>query len=355
MAELYSSERNIKIIRKLRELLRDLPVFCSEFAVGVENTTTPLTRLNYIIDVKIFLHYLIDEKVLPFNSVKDISLDALDKLPVSVFESFLSYVTAYGDDDNIRTNTEYGKARKLSALRALFKFFYKREKLSRNAVALIDTPKIHTKNIIRLDIKEIEQILETAQNGEGLTSRQKSYHELTKVRDLAILTLFLGSGIRISELVGIDVQDIDIENREFVITRKGGNQDILPFGDEVMEALEAYLEIRRGIIPAEGHEEAFFLSMQRKRINVRTVENLVKKYAAIAAPLKKISPHKLRSTYGTMLYNKTGDIYIVADMLGHKDVNTTRKHYAEIEKDRKRYAAEVIKLKNTDPTADNED
>ena len=98
-----------------------------------------------------------------------------------------------------------------------------------------------------------------------------------------------------------------------------------------------------------GSENALFLSMQRKRITARAVENLVKKYARIASPLKKITPHKLRSTYGTMLYQESGDIYLVADVLGHKDVNTTRKHYAAIQEERRRQATKYIKLRE-DPT-----
>ena len=86
--------------------------------------------------------------------------------------------------------------------------------------------------------------------------------------------------------------------------------------------------------------------MQSKRLTVRAVENLVKKYAAIVTPQKRISPHKLRSTYGTNLYRETGDIYLVADVLGHKDVNTTRKHYAAVSEDRRRLAAKVVKLRD---------
>ena len=97
--------------------------------------------------------------------------------------------------------------------------------------------------------------------------------------------------------------------------------------------------------PVEGHENALFLSMQNKRITVRAVENLVKKYAAVVTSLKKITPHKLRSTYGTTLYRETGDIYLVADVLGHKDVNTTRKHYAALEEDRRRQAAKAVTLR----------
>ena len=85
--------------------------------------------------------------------------------------------------------------------------------------------------------------------------------------------------------------------------------------------------------------------MQYKRINVRSVEILVKKYSSIVTPLKKITPHKLRSTYGTRLYNETGDIYIVADVLGHKDVNTTKKHYAAITEDHRKKVAGIVKLR----------
>ena len=120
---------------------------------------------------------------------------------------------------------------------------------------------------------------------------------------------------------------------------------MLSFGPEVRNALLAYLEQREAMEALPGSENALFLSMQRKRITARAVENLVNKYARIASPLKKITPHKLRSTYGTMLYQESGDIYLVADVLGHKDVNTTRKHYAAIQEERRRQATKYIKLR----------
>ena len=118
------------------------------------------------------------------------------------------------------------------------------------------------------------------------------------------------------------------------------------FGEEVREALLDYMDEREHMIPATGHEEALFLSMQNRRMAVRSVENLVKKYASRVTTLKKITPHKLRSTYGTTLYQETGDIYLVASVLGHKDVNTTRKHYANMDEERRRQAANVVKLKS---------
>lgn len=206
-------------------------------------------------------------------------------------------------------------------------------------------PKIHEKNIVRLDPDEVAELLDMVESGEQLTERQQMYHERTKTRDLALLTLLLGTGMRVSECVGIDLDDLDFKNYGVKVHRKGGAEVVLYFGDEVAEALENYLIERRGINAEPGSTNALFLSLQNKRISVRAVENLVKKYSKLVTNLKNITPHKLRSTYGTSLYRETGDIYLVADVLGHKDVNTTRKHYAAIEDDRRRMAAKYVHLR----------
>jgi site-specific recombinase XerD len=206
-------------------------------------------------------------------------------------------------------------------------------------------PKIHDKNIIRLDIDEVATLLDEVESGENLTKRQQAYHERTKTRDLALLTLMLGTGIRVSECVGLNLEDVDLKNNGIKVHRKGGAEVIVYFGEEVRTALCDYLLERNGITAAAGHENALFLSMQHKRLSIRAVENLVKKYAKLVTNLKNITPHKLRSTYGTSLYQETGDIYLVADVLGHKDVNTTRKHYAAIEENRRKQAAKYVRLR----------
>ena len=219
-------------------------------------------------------------------------------------------------------------------------------------------PKLHEKEIIRLEPDEVVRLLDAAEDGERLTDKQRRFHEKTKVRDVALLTLLLGTGIRVSECVGLDLTDVDFENGGIRIHRKGGKEVTVYFGDEVQDALEAYIVERKAMIPESGSENALFLSLQMKRISVRSVENLVKKYARIAAPLKKITPHKLRSTYGTSLYQETGDIYLVADVLGHSDVNTTKKHYAALEDARRRSARNKVTLRGQgssakeDPNAD---
>ena len=347
----YSVEKTKKYTLKLRELVSALPPCCADFFRGVELTTGIMTRYGYAVDLKTFFTYLLDTDICAGkSSMRDIDYDTLEKVDPVTIECFLEYVSLYqpDDDSELVINGERAKARKLSAVRALFKYLYKKERIKNNAPSLVDTPKLHEKPIIRLEPDEMEKLLETVESGDGLSERQKIYHSANSVRDAAIITLFLGTGMRISELVGIDLDDVNFSSNEVRITRKGGNEEQIVFGSEVRGALLKYLVYRKSVVPSEGHEKAFFLSMQKKRMSVRSVEVLVKKYASIAAPLKKISPHKLRSTYGTMLYRETGDIYLVADVLGHKDVNTTRKHYAAMSEDRRRFAAEVIKLRGED-------
>lgn len=219
--------------------------------------------------------------------------------------------------------------------------------IEKNPTIFVDMPKLHDKAIIRLDIDEVALLLDYVENcGKELTGQKKVYYEKTKTRDLAILTLLLGTGIRVSECVGLDINDIDFKNNGIKVTRKGGSEMVIYFGEEVRNALENYLETTRAsATPLPDHENALFLSTQRKRMGVQAIENMVKKYARQVTPNKKITPHKLRSTYGTSLYKETGDIYLVADVLGHKDVNTTKKHYAAIDDMRRRQAASAVKLR----------
>ena len=261
-------------------------------------------------------------------------------------EEYQEYLKVYKNGDKTETNGERGLKRKISALRSFYAYYYKHEFIQTNPTVLVDVPKTHEKNIIRLDADEVAMLLDHIEHcGDELTGQKRVYYEKTKERDLAIVTLLLGTGIRVSECVGLDVEDVDFKNNGIKVTRKGGNEMVVYFGHEVEKALKKYLEVRKNIVPVAGHEHALFYSAQRRRIGVQAIENLVKKYAQQITTTKKITPHKLRSTYGTALYQETGDIYLVADVLGHKDVNTTKKHYAAIDDARRRQAAKAVKLR----------
>jgi len=356
----FHRKMQIDRTKRIRDLLRDLPDVCSDYFMHIEQLTSSLTRLSYAYDLKLFFQYLSDE--IPRFSGKPVveftpqDLNHVTKQDIERFARYLSYYVKNEALDEGRvesreiTNNEYGIKRKFASLRAFYKYLFAEGLITANTAALVPLPKLHEHAIIRLDIDEVARILDLAENGQALPKTYKKYHNVTRRRDLAMLSLFLGTGIRISECVGLNIDDFDFEQNAFVVTRKGGKEVMLYLSDEVAEPLKDYLSERAEIEALPGHEDAFFLSIQRRRITQRAVENMVKKYASIAAPLKKkISPHKLRSTFGTNLYRETGDIYLVADVLGHSDVNTTRKHYAAIAEDHRRIAAQKTVLRE-DPS-----
>lgn len=356
MSNDFHANTQLMRTKRLREILRELPDVCSDYFLSIEQLTSPLTRLSYAYDLKLFFQYLSSEvpkfggKQICSFTIEDIRLITKQDL-----ERYARYLSLYVKNEEIDdgqvvskeiTNQEYGIKRKYASLRAFYKYLFTEGLIDGNTASLVPLPKLHERAIIRLDMDEVSRILDVAESGQALPRTYQKYHHVTKKRDLAMLSLFLGTGIRISECVGLNLDDFDFDHNAFVVTRKGGKEVILYLPDEVADTLKEYLAERSEIKTQPGHENAFFLSIQKRRITQRAVENMVKKYAAIAAPLKKrISPHKLRSTFGTNLYRKTGDIYLVADVLGHSDVNTTRKHYAAISEDHRRIAAQKTVLR----------
>lgn len=343
----YREHTDTENILKLRQVLSTLPAFCKDYFRAIDSTTTTKTRISYAYDIRIFFQFLLDENLSFKNyAMTDFSVEILDQIKAVDLEEYMEYLKVYQNGDKTETNGERGLKRKISALRSFYAYYYKREMIHTNPTVLIDVPKIHDKSIIRLDTDEVALLLDYIEHcGDSLTGQKRVYYEKTKERDLAIVTLLLGTGIRVSECVGLDIEDVDFKNNGIKVTRKGGNEMVVYFGEEVEKALKRYLEVRAGITPLAGHEHALFYSAQRKRMGVQAVENMVKKYSRQITTTKKITPHKLRSTYGTALYQETGDIYLVADVLGHKDVNTTKKHYAALDDARRRQAATAVRLR----------
>jgi len=352
----YTEQLNAERTEKIRAMLRTLPASCTDFINSIAMTTSVLTRMAYTIDLQTFCGYATKE--IPYFAEKTPEnwTDAdLSHFTARDLNGYADYLTLYYKDSNIGEtidqqkvlrNHECGVMRKLSSLRSYFDYLFKAERISGNIAALVSLPKLHEKPILHLVSSEVERLLSIAEDGAQLTETQQKFHNHTRKRDYAILMLFLGTGIRVSECVGIDITDLDFENNAVLVTRKGGNQVILYYPQEVADALKDYLAERKQVKPTDkAHENALFLSLQKKRISQRAVQIMVKKYCAVAVPLKKrMSPHKLRSTYATRLYHETEDIYLVADALGHSDVNTTRRHYAAMSDQRRREAAKNVHL-----------
>ena len=337
------------LAERLRTVLLCLPEVCFDFILAIEPNTTILTRINYAGDLRIFFLYLAEqENLFQVKSISKISTDDMRLVTASHVERFLDFLSIYEKDETVFENNNSGKKRKLSAIRSFFKYLLKHRYVDALPTDIIDTPKILEKPIVRLDANEVVEMLELIHSSDVQTKKMQQYHAKTQVRDVALIMLLVNTGIRVSECVGIDLDDIDFAHNSFRVTRKGGKVALLYFSDDVASALQAYWEQRKNIQTVAGHENAFFLSLQKRRITAKAVENLVEKYAKAAVPLKKITPHKLRSTFGTALYHATGDIYLVADVLGHRDVNTTRRHYADMSEDNRRRAANAVHYKKED-------
>ena len=348
----YHEQTKIDQTLRLREVLKTLPPFAKDYFRAIEPRSSARTRINYAYDIRIFFHFLMEVNPVYRNyTVEQFQVQDLERIEPVDIEEYMEYLKVYTrtQDEELITNGERGLKRKMSALRSFYNYYFTRQAISKNPTLLVDMPKLHDKAIIRLDADEVAMLLDFVESaGDKLTGQALTYYKKTKERDLAIMTLLLGTGIRVSECVGLDLNDVDFKNNGITVTRKGGNQMVVYFGDEVADALLDYIEgSRKAVTPLSGHENALFLSTQRRRMGVQAVENMVKKYARQVTPNKKITPHKLRSTYGTSLYKETGDIYLVADVLGHKDVNTTKKHYAAIDEDRRRLAASAVKLRES--------
>ena len=243
----YHEQTDISNILKLRAVLKTLPDFCKDYFRAMDPLTTTKTRISYAYDIRIFFQFLLDENpAFKDCSMKDFTVDVLDQLKAVDIEEYQEYLKVYKNGDKTETNGERGLKRKISALRSFYAYYYKHEFIQTNPTVLVDVPKTHEKSIIRLDADEVAMLLDYIEHcGDELTGQKRVYYEKTKERDLAIVTLLLGTGIRVSECVGLDVEDVDFKNNGIKVTRKGGNEMVVYFGHEVEKALKNTLKFAK--------------------------------------------------------------------------------------------------------------
>lgn len=365
MANDYTRNRKAKNLDEIRKIEKELPLVVTEFMQDSEiQTLTSSSRLGYIRDLRTFFYFLPRERAAfadtPPNKISIEQLNGLRKVDFDAYSDYLnSYIKPlYGHNDafiidehapysksskvkGTTTNEASGKARKIVAVRRFFKYLFENNKIETNYAERLKVPPVKDKEIIYLKKDEIARVLEVVKNGFG-EKKQAKFLEHSRVRDYAIMSLLLGTGIRASECVGLDFQHIDLKEKSIKVTRKGEKEMELYMSASTAEALEEYLAERAKITPVKGYENAVFLSSQRKRMTTRALQNLVKKYATVACPTKEhLSPHKMRSSFGTQLYHKKG-IEAVANVLGHSNINTTKKHYVHTDKEERKESANEV-------------
>ena len=343
----YAKEFDEKANEQLHNLLSQLPVLCNKYFGHIQRSKMIRTRLAYAQDLLSFYRFL--AKLPKYNKpVLEFTSTDMDALTADEINEFLNFMAEPPADAFQRKSGNSSLARYLSSITSYLEYLYRHELIRRNIAILVEKPKLVESDIVYLEPHEVAALLECIENCDKTMeagSQAQRYQRKTKQRDLAIASLFLGTGMRISELVGIDMEHLDFDEQTVHIYRKGGKEADLYFNDETKEALLFYINDSRISIAekaTEEHENALFLSMQGKRMTVRAMEIMIEKYREISGIKKHITPHKLRSTYGTQLNQATGDLLLVTNVLGHSSPNTARKHYTASKKSDYRRAGNAV-------------
>lgn len=338
----YQDTVNRENTAKMKEVISTLPYYVSDYFTARRSNTTAKTRLSYAYDIRKFFTWLSD--VVPEidkENLKNISLETVNQINVRDIEEYIDFLQTSETD----INHGAGISRKLSALSSFFFYLYSRDLIDHNPCDKVIKPKKEKDSrIVKMTPDEVVRFLDCIEFGSNqFSARQQEYLKNTRERDLAIATLLLGTGIRVSECVGLDIEHIDFNNCRITVYRKGGKIQNIPLSDETMATLKRYMKVRE---KQNADTPALFLSTQRKRMCIQSVEKMINKYAEAIGTAYRITPHKLRKTYGTELYEETGDIYLVASALGHESVNTTKEHYVAQNEDRLYEARNLIKLRD---------
>lgn len=339
----YRQEQNIKTTVKYNEVCSQLPYYMITWLNAKAAANRKLsTRLAYAGDMLLFLRYCVSvNPLLKDTATKDIPLEYMEHLSSEDIIAYLAHLTnGIRDDGHMYTNNEKTRKRRLNSLRSFFKFEYSHKYISDDPTASIEPVKMTNEKFIRkLDADQVDTLVNSLTNNKSSSRRQK-FSEKTILRDSAIVELLLNTGVRISELVGLNLNDVDFDSMCMYVTRKGGSIDRVYFNDTTAAALYDYIHSERPNYVKDENEQALFLSNRKTRLQVRSVQDMLQKLGEEALPrFGNLHPHDLRRTYGTALYNSTHDIRLVADVLGHEHVETTNRYYVDSREDNKRRAA----------------
>ena len=324
----------------LHDFLANLPDFVFDYIEIYYTGESINTQIGYCIDIRIFLEYLMKFRFRKLSSPEEFTYEHISQVTAEDIVRFKAYLKEYESTyttpdgrqvTRTRRNSNYGINRKLSSVRGLFTYLYKMDKIPQNITDKVDMNKLHQKIKKPLTTQETLRLLDVIYNGENyFEGRYLSEYLRTKQRDIAILIAYLGTGVRVSELVNLDVEDICFDTSSFIVTRKGGDEQEIFMPVQVENELYAYLQERRDMDDVQ-EKKALFISRQGKRMTVSSVEKMLKKYCLVAGitDSDKSRPHALRRTFACRLLEDGVDIKMVAELMGHKNIEVTHKFYAQ--------------------------
>lgn len=336
----FSKQKRMKQIQTLYTLLKQLPVPAIQYLQEKEDEGLSFsTRIAYAYDLITFFSYLQSSNPV-FKNIEthQFTIEHLQNLELNDFKEYRRFLS--GTELSDLHNENKAIARKFAPVRGMFQYLYNTEQINANPASQLKLGKIKKqKTTIYMETTEIAALLDGLSTGHlNMSAHQRVYFEKTKLRDIAIMYILLGTGIRASECQGLDISDFNFRDNCFPVIRKGGELDMIYFNDQVKEALLNYINGPRSVVtPKPGHEEALFLSLQNRRISIDAIEKLVSKYTKEICTNKKITPHKLRSTFGTLFYKASGyDLLATQNAMGHENPNTTQIYIGGKEEDKKK-------------------
>ena len=314
----YKHTHNIKCQNLIYKMLKSLPSFCKLYVNGREGVISSQTLYIYVSRLSVFFDYI---KSL---GISDVSLEYLASLNIHDFEDFAHWLRYVKSDKQI---TERSINNYLTAISSLYDYFIRTGHLKENPIRLIERKSIKkARSVIYVD--NTDKFLGVSKTGIGLSDVQLRYFDKTSIRDYTICMVLLRTGIRVSELVGINLSDLDLDDCSINILRKRDKADTVYFDDETKEALIKYLDERKLYLTDKKEQALFLVSIGKykgTRLSVRSVERLIKKYA-LSSGVKnagKITPHRLRATFAHDMLSATEDIRLVQEALDHESADTT--------------------------------
>ena len=270
----------------------------------IEKNASPHTIKNYMKDIQVFFSFM--------QSTEDLSLAEIDYLDVRQFLAFL----------NQQQYSRKTISRKLSSLRSFFRFLVRENHLEKNPFLMVSTPKSEKRLPEFMYPEEVLELLQLPDLNKNLG-----------IRDRAILEVFYASGMRVSELVALNLESIDLDTGTALVFGKGAKERYVPLGRYSIEALQNYLQKARPKFILNRQEKALFLNKNGGRLSDRSIRRMVDKYVQHLSFQKKISPHTIRHTFATHLLNAGADLRSVQELLGHVNISTTQ-IYTHVTKER---------------------
>jgi site-specific recombinase XerD len=330
-------EHKIVTEKKIQSLIKEYPEYLKKFYYSL-NSKTHMTKLRYVMNVIRFLNY--------YGKGEKVREKDLNNIEAFDIESYIQDINYIEDDDNIKEMSSSTKACIYSSINAFMTFLKYNKYIKENPFesTKIERPKIQENDVVFLTPEEVKLVEEAILNGVG-NARSKGKQKNWKYRDMLLFRIPVVNGLRVTALSEIDISDINFKKNTIKVTEKGNITKEVFIDNKTKEYIVKWLCDRKDLLDGDLDRcKALFISNRKERMSISSIEDVIEKYTKETIKDKHITPHKLRSTCGTNIYQHTKDIYLVANVLGHKSTSPTKRYAKIFEEDKQNAINEVANL-----------